>query len=299
MRRRLRRTPPLRRNSGPVRRLLLKDPPDDSGRIRFTGGDYRYLARVLRVAPGATLRVLLPDGTEALAEILGVDGKTVSAAVVSADSESDSGPGSVSVGAEDARRRGVLPCLPPMVLIQALPKSLKMDDLVRQATELGVSLILPFVADRSVSRPEGGQAAASKRERWLRIVREARQQSGSDTATDVSEPLSLADALAAWAEFSAAAGGGAGIFLHQDPLAQGTIHSYLNGDPKSIALAVGPEGGFSDRETSAFAAAGFHPALLGANVLRVETAAVSALAAVQVILLEKSSWMPKTPDSPE
>jgi len=89
-----------------------------------------------------------------------------------------------------------------------------------------------------------------------------------------------------------------GIFLHQDPLAQGTFHSYLGLGPDAVALAVGPEGGFSFMEVEQLVSARFLPALLGANVLRTETAAIFALAAVHAILLEKTSWIPKTPDSP-
>jgi 16S rRNA (uracil1498-N3)-methyltransferase len=63
-------------------------------------------------------------------------------------------------------------------------------------------------------------------------------------------------------------------------------------------LAVGPEGGFAALEAEAFMAAGFAPTLVGANVLRTETAALFAIAAVQTVLLEKASWMLKTPDSP-
>lgn len=272
-----------------MRRLILESPPDADGLLRFSGSDFRYLARVLRKAPGDTLRVLLPGGAEALAEVVSVDSKTLTAAVR---------PGANAEAAVDAQRRSALASGPPLVLIQALPKAAKMDDVVRQATELGAALILPFVSERSVSRPEPGRSAEGKRERWMRIVREARQQSGSDVPTEVREPTPLRIALAAWAEFSRSQGGGVGIFLHQDPLAQGSMHGYLNGGPQSVALAVGPEGGFSESETAAFSAAGFLPALLGVNVLRAETAAVAALAAAQVILLEKTSWMPKTPDSP-
>jgi 16S rRNA (uracil1498-N3)-methyltransferase len=89
-----------------------------------------------------------------------------------------------------------------------------------------------------------------------------------------------------------------GIFLHQDPLAQGTFHGYLGVGPDALALAVGPEGGFSPLEVEQLVSTRFLPALLGANVLRTETAAIFALAAVHAILLEKASWIPKTPDSP-
>jgi 16S rRNA (uracil1498-N3)-methyltransferase len=284
-----------------VRRLILENPPDARGRIRLEGSDFRYLARVLRKAPGDAFRVLLPGGLEAFAEVVSIDAQGLEATIGrrgQSVGEDQRAAASSDSGTADAVRRAFVPALPPFVLIQELPKAMKMDDIVRQATELGVSLIIPFISDHSVSRPEGTKAAGNKRERWLRIVKEARQQSGSDIVTDVLEPVKLPEALGAWDDFARARGGGTAIFLHQDPLAQGTMHGYLSRDPNSIALAVGPEGGFSETETKVFAAAGFHPAILGVNILRTETAAVSALAAAQVIILEKTSWMPRTPDSP-
>jgi 16S rRNA (uracil1498-N3)-methyltransferase len=174
-----------------------------------------------------------------------------------------------------------------------------MDLIVRQAAEAGVSLILPFIGEHSVSRPEAGRDSENRRERWDRIVREARQQSGSETSTEIREPLALPGALAAWREFASTRGDSVGVFLHQDPLAQGSLHGYLSHGPRAVAVAVGPEGGFSPAEAAAMTAARFKPALLGENVLRAETAAIFALAAVQVILLETESWIPRTPYFPE
>ena len=275
-----------------MRRLIVNNAPDEDGLLRLGGKEYQYLVRVLRMAAGASFRVLLPDGREALAEIAAVDSSTLTARVAADALEAD-----VSRVADLARKTASRP-LPPIVLIQALPKGQKMDLIVRQATEAGVSLILPFIAERSVSRPEPGSESERKRDRWERIIKEARQQSGSDVETDIREPLSLKEALAAWNAFAAGRGESVGILLHQDPLAQGSLHGYLSGDPQAIAVAVGPEGGFSTSESKALTNARFLPVLLGSNVLRTETAAVFALAALQVILLEKESWIPKTPCFP-
>jgi len=81
-----------------------------------------------------------------------------------------------------------------------------------------------------------------------------------------------------------------GILLHQEPLEKGTFHEYLGYDPDFVALAVGPEGGFSPREVSLFLAAGFRPLLMGNTILKTETAALYATAAMRIILLESESW---------
>ena len=277
--------------------------------IRLEGKDYRYIAKVLRQGPGDSFRALLPDGVETTLEIRGAVPGCLECVLV-AGTESPEPPGmgasfppgtrkaSGSLLQVDSARKGALPILPPIVLIQALPKGPKMDLIVRQATEAGVSLILPFIAQRSVSRPDSGSEAIAKKDRWTRIVREARQQSGSDLATMVTEPMTLDAALARWRTYIGDRASPVGIFLHQDPLAQGTFHSYLGLGPDTVALAIGPEGGFSPLEVEKLVAAHFLPVLLGANVLRTETAAIFALAAVHAILLEKASWIPRTPDSP-
>jgi len=237
----------------------------------------------------------LPDGREELVKIVAVDKNTIEAILrpdVAAISEDKS-------RVADMVRRQAVSALPLIVLIQALPKAQKMDLIVRQATEAGVSLILPFIAEHSVSRPEAGRDAEHKRERWERIVKEARQQSGSDIATKIREPLSLTEAIEAWRDFAIPRGTSVAVFLHQAPLAQGSLHGYLSDDPHTVAVAVGPEGGFSLSEANTLSAARFLPALLGENVLRTETAAIFALAAMQVILLEKTFWIPKTPYCPE
>jgi 16S rRNA (uracil1498-N3)-methyltransferase len=274
--------------------LILSEGPSPDGLVRISGKDFRYIARVLRMGVGDRFRAVSPSGRELSIIVVSVGSGTL------VGSTDVSGP-ETGIDVErslDIGRRSMLPSLPPIVLLQALPKGQKMDLIVRQATEAGIALILPFTSERSVSRPESGRDAQSKRERWERIVREARQQSGSDVSTAVAPLCDASTAMATWKTFRRERGGGVGILLHQNPLAQGTLHGYLSDDPPAVALAVGPEGGFSATEAEEFMAADFAPVLIGANVLRTETAALFAIAAVQTVLLEKTSWMLKTPCSP-
>jgi 16S rRNA (uracil1498-N3)-methyltransferase len=284
-----------------VRQLLVAAAPAADGTVRLDGRDARYLRRVLRLGPGDGFRARYPDGREALLSIERVDG----GCLVCRPADREANPAepdladAAGIQALDAVRRSAAAPLPPFFLLQALPKGQKMDDIVRQAAEAGVERILPFIAERSVARP-GADEAEGKRGRWRRIVKEARQQSGSPVPTEVDPVRDLAGALAAWAEASGGASGGrpVGLLLHQDPLAQGTFHGYLSGDPTAVAVAVGPEGGFAPAETDRFRDAGFRPLIVGANVLRTETAAVFAVAAAQIVLLEKAAWMPHPPAPP-
>jgi 16S rRNA (uracil1498-N3)-methyltransferase len=143
--------------------------------------------------------------------------------------------------------------------------------------------VVPFFS--AYSQPRSG---SQKTERWRRIIREARQQSGSPAATELREPCSLDDALSYWESLKS--GKTLGLFFHHVPLARETLHSYLSIYPGTVVIAIGPEGGFSPDEAERFIGAGFRPVTLGNTVFRVETAALYCAAAVRVILLENRSW---------
>jgi 16S rRNA (uracil1498-N3)-methyltransferase len=186
--------------------------------------------------------------------------------------------------------------LPPILLFQALPKGAKMDLIVRQAAEGGLTEIIPFVSAYSALGGRGaGSGGEEKVRRWARIIKEARQQSGSGIATSIGVVRKFDDIFRYWGELSTAHPSARGILMHQDPLEQGTLHGYLDRDPELVAVAVGPEGGFSPEEVSRFLTAGFRPLRIGDTVLRTETAALYAAAVVRIILLESASWMPKIP----
>jgi 16S rRNA (uracil1498-N3)-methyltransferase len=190
---------------------------------------------------------------------------------------------------------------PLLVLFQAIPKAAKMDLIVRQAAEAEVSLIVPFRSEFSVPIVNAAKAK-EKAERWRRIAREARQQSGSNVDTVIAEPTDLDRALAIWKDWQdkvAKCIVAVGLFFHQAAPVEGdepvecSLHAALSDAPETgaaVAYAVGPEGGFSDNEAKRFLDAGFRQVWLGPSVLRVETAALYATAAIRTLLLEEAKW---------
>ncbi|WP_304223644.1 16S rRNA (uracil(1498)-N(3))-methyltransferase [Gracilinema caldarium] len=274
-----------------MRRLLLAEPPDHTGSIVLGGRDFRYLVRVLRLDRGDQFRGLLPDGTESLFKIVEI-GKTSLTARTLGSVHSDESTASKGIPASivaDRERREQVPSVSSIILCQALPKGQKMDLIVRQATEAGVAAIVPFVSRYSVPKVDKTQGL-QKIERWNRIIKEARQQSGSDVATRIEPITDVAGLISYWEQVCQTYSESRALLLHQDPLAKGTLHGYLEGNAETVLIVVGPEGGFSQEEAAEFMAHNFKPLLLGANVLRTETAAIYAIAAVQVLLLEKASW---------
>ncbi|MCL2374381.1 MAG: RsmE family RNA methyltransferase [Treponema sp.] len=263
-----------------MKRFLLSAPPNSDGMVRLYDKDYHYLARVRRLRAGSYFDALLPDGAEIRLRVLSTADNILIAECVALPESVRAQQG--QAGQVPAKR------MPPIALFQGLPKGAKMDIIVRQAAEGAVFEVAPFQSDYSAPR-----AGADKIKRWERIIREARQQSGSATETIVKPPCALEDILGYWESIKKSYERPVGLLFHQEPLERGSFHDYIRGNPDFVAVAVGPEGGFSPREVSLFLAAGFKPLLLGNTILRVETAALYGIAALRIILLESESWMPK------
>lgn len=250
-----------------MKQFLLPPGAAAAGRVRLEGADARYLVRVRRLREGDSLAAVDPDAGRCMLHILAAGPTWCEAAVAPVDGPP---PGPAPRPA------------PEIVLLQCLPKGPKMDSIVRQATEAGVSRIVPLLSEHTLLRPgEEGQRLG----RWQRIAREATQQSGSPRPPVIEEPRaipSLRDGT--W---------GTGIFFHEVPLGGSSLHALLAGwDGGRVSLLVGPEGGLAPSEVAFLRAAGFRPAWLGATVLRVDTAAVAAVAVVRQILWEKDEWRP-------
>jgi 16S rRNA (uracil1498-N3)-methyltransferase len=216
--------------------------------VVLDGEPHRHLAKVLRLQPGDALQVFDGGGTEIEARVLAVGPRTIELAL---------GP-----------RRAVALAPVRITLLQAVPKGERMDLIVQKATELGVAAIVPVLAGRSVAKPGAGRAR-----RWQTIAQEAARQSGRADVPEVSDPLPLADAVAAAPE-------GTRLVLWEEEHGQ-SLRRALDGSAAAVTLLVGPEGGLAVSEVVEARSHGFVPVGLGPRILRVETAAIVALALVQ------------------
>ncbi|MFQ5914852.1 MAG: 16S rRNA (uracil(1498)-N(3))-methyltransferase [Nitrospinota bacterium] len=160
---------------------------------------------------------------------------------------------------------------------QAVPKGEKLDWVVEKGVELGVGVIYPVLAERSVPRLDESRAA-DRLSRWRRVAEAARMQCGRVSGAEVM-PI---DSLAAFLD--ATQGADLKIVLHEKATA-GLREILADArEPAAVALLVGPEGGFSEAEIRAARAAGFISSGLGARVLRTETAPIAALAILGFVL---------------
>lgn len=174
-----------------------------------------------------------------------------------------------------------------IILFQSIPKGQKIDLMIRQAVEAGVYEIVPIMADHSVPQFKTSQDREKKRDRWNKIIKEASQQSGTESLTKLSSLQTFKEALDNLEKPYT------GIYFHQVPLENRSLHSLLQSPEKNIVLVIGPEGGLSGNEVKLLDEYGFKPALLGQNILRAETATTFALGAVSMLLFEKDEWVIK------
>ncbi len=157
-----------------------------------------------------------------------------------------------------------------VTLVQGVSSGERMDFTVRKAVELGAAAIQPVLAAASVARPKGERAAA-RHEHWQRIAIAACEQCGRNRIPKVLPLVPLADYRS-----------GEGLKILLSPASQLALSkARLTGE--RFIVAAGPEAGFSSAEETTFVEAGFTPVRLGPRVLRTETAAIAALAALNAL----------------
>lgn len=218
--------------------------------IQLTPSQQHYLRRVLRLGAGDRFVALDGQGHQWQA--------TLTAEVAIAEIVSSEAATPIQTTA--------------ITLVAALPKGNAFDEVVRQATELGVTTIQPLISQRTLLQP-----SPQKLERWRRIATEATEQSERLQVPELRAPLP-------WNEF-----------LTQDISGQTYIcvarrsvpHllTQLHAQPATaIALLVGPEGGWTEAEVESAIATGWQPVTLGPGILRAVTAAIVALALVRATI---------------
>lgn len=229
--------------------------------IRLTpiieGPDARHIVKALRMRPGDALTVCDMQGTDFHCEILSADPERVELRVL---------------------ERAPTISEPPMLvtLFQCLPKGDKLDTVVQKAVELGVARVAPVLSSRCVSRPDN-KSMEKKVERWGKIAREAAGQSGRGILPTVEPALSFQEMTARLPSFDLS------LFFYE---AGGKPLRALipeGSAPATVALIIGPEGGFSPGEAAAATAAGAKTATLGPRILRTETAPIAALTAIMLL----------------
>ena len=171
-----------------------------------------------------------------------------------------------------------------ITLLQAVPRGKLFEAIIQKATELGVTRIVPIVSERTTPRFESDPAG--KTEKWRRVAIEAIKQCGCPWLPRVEMPVPLAEFLSRRESVEL------GLVGSLQPGSR-HAHTYFqdfrrreNRRPRSVAVWIGPEGDLTPDEIGAIQAAGYLPIDLGPLVLKVETAAIYALAIINHELRE-------------
>lgn len=244
---------PERAQLMPVTRLHVDDELASGRRVTLGAAQAHYVGRVLRLRKGDTLILFDGSGTEfdAVVERVGKDSAEL------------------AIGTRnETHTESVL----HTQLVQGIGRGDRMDFVVQKATELGVKRITPVMTRHGVVRLDS-RRADSRRAHWQSIATSACEQSGRVRPPLIDEPV----ALDAW--FGAMTRR-ADVDLILRPGADLPLAA-VPAPVTKLCLLIGPEGGFSDAEYAAAAAAGFRAVSLGPRILRTETAALAALAVAQ------------------
>ena len=228
--------------------------PED-GTFTIEGEEARHLSKVLRVEEGREVEAINGMGKVWRTRVNEVVGRSVVLVI-------------------EEVREIPLPVV-SFEVAMAIPKAGRMEETVRQFTELGVSRITPILAERG----EMGKLPdriESKLEKWNRIAVQASKQSGNPWLPNIGEPIPFKLWCEGVSKYSCRLLGS----LSADAC---SISSVRKPSMKSVCIGIGPEGGFSQEEEDHAIALGFVPVRLGSHVLRIETAAVCALAVAQEV----------------
>ena len=233
-------------------RVYVDTPIAAGNNVVIEGSAVNHITRVLRLRSGDTLTLFDGSGGEYGARIEEFHKDTV---VVTVDEH------------RTLDRESPL----SLTLAQGISRGDRMDWIIRKATELGTSRIVPVFTKRSMVKLDEKQAE-NKVQHWRRIAVAACEQSGRNRVPDLALPLDFSEVLRD--------GEQASTRLLLSPTGDLRVDD-LEAPGKGITVLIGPEGGLAEREQEAAVAAGFKPVRMGPRVLRTETAAIAALTIIQ------------------
>lgn len=241
-------------------RFFVKKWQMTEGEVRISGGDYNHMRHVLRMRPGEQVLISTGDEWEYTCSIERYEDDEAVLRVV------------------DAQKPGKE--LPSRIyLFQCLPKNDKMETVIQKAVELGAYEVIPVASKRCVVKLDA-RRGAQKGARWNNIAESAAKQSKRMIVPQVRDIMSFGDALARAKEMDVR------LLPYENAEGMNGTRKILSGiEPgQSVAVLIGPEGGFEESEVKQAEDAGFHVITLGKRILRTETAGMTVLSILMYLL---------------
>jgi 16S rRNA (uracil1498-N3)-methyltransferase len=240
----------------PLFRTEFATPPAAGLAVTLGGSEGKHAVNVRRMRVGEGIQLSDGKGLRVRGQVSSLGNSSLTVSVESVEQEAQP--------------------LVGLTIIQALAKGDRDELSIQAATELGCWAVVPWQAERSISKWEGAKIAKSV-DRWQTIVSEAAKQSLRVFEPQVAQPLGSKQLVSSVKGYD--------LVLVLDPTAQKGLGSLaLDQSHNSVAIVVGPEGGISDHELEALEEAGAVRVHLGAPILRTSTAGVAAIAVIQAKL---------------
>ena len=226
--------------------------------IIIRGSDVNHIKNVLRMQTGDTLELCDGRGTDYSCVIETIDREEITLGITSSQRSSTELPKRI-------------------YLFQGLPKSDKMELIIQKAVELGVYEIIPTVTKRCIVKIDA-KKEDKKTARWQGISEAAAKQSGRGIIPTVKSPMSFKDALEYAATLDTA------IIPYEKAEGMEKTRAVLSSlsDKKTVAVFIGPEGGFDEGEISDAMDKRIIPVTLGRRILRTETAGLTILSVLMM-----------------
>ena len=224
----------------------------DGDTVTLDKDDSKHIKTVLRAEKGDKITVCDCMGTDYRCEVISLD-ENVKAKILE------------KIHCESEPKTKI-------TLFQGLPKSDKMEFIIQKCVEIGVCRIVPVRNERSIAKIDNKET--KKTERWQKISLSAAKQSGRGIIPNIGMPLSFKEAVAAAKEMDLA------VIPYENEQDTGLKAVLKNFSGNSVAVFIGPEGGFSESEISFAVEKGVVPVTLGKRILRTETAGPVAAAII-------------------
>ncbi|MDI4646637.1 RsmE family RNA methyltransferase [Cohnella hashimotonis] len=250
-----------------MQRYFIDPGQIDGDAVVLQGEDARHLSAVMRARTGEQFIACDGSGRECLAEIVNIEGGRVEGRVV-------------RTGASESEMAW------RVTVAQSLPKGDKLETVIQKGTEAGAAAFLPFVSKRTVVQYDA-RKEAKRLDRWRKIAKEAAEQAHRGIVPEVGEVATWKELLAGFGRFDRVllcyeeeGRKGAGLKPELEAFASRLPEGAEGSFRPSLLVVVGPEGGFDEDEARQAEAAGAVSVGLGRRILRTETAALVALAAI-------------------
>ncbi len=242
-----------------MRYFFIKQSDLAGSKAIVKGSDAHHIKNVLRLKPGDKIGLFDGTGLNYETKIVTLLPKSVEVSVIrSFPSATES--------------------IVDITVAQALLKDRKMDLLVRQLTELGITRWIPFIAKRSVPRPDKKRLFI-RTERWKKIAKEAVKQCKRSCPLIIGATVSFEEVLNLGKDSDLKI-----VFWEEESIPVSNEFLVSNVKPaEKIFILLGPEGGFTLKEVENAKANGFITAALGPRILRAETATVAACTLLQYL----------------